>query len=129
MYNIRTSSLEESIHVKFNESFVSKRQNEDEEVTSLDPPKEIEKVDIQEEVKNEASNSQSRTQGNTLDEDVLAKLPKSYKFVQNHPMDQIIGEPSQDVRTRVSLHQYCNNVTFISNVELTCIDLALEDEY
>jgi len=95
----------------------------------LDPPKEIEKVDIQEEVKNEASNSQSRTQGNTLDEDVLAKLPKSYKFVQNHPMDQIIGEPSQDVRTRVSLHQYCNNVTFISNVELTCIDLALEDEY
>ena len=44
-------------------------------------------------------------------------------------MDQIIRESSQGARTRPSLHQYCNNVAFISNVEPTCIDLALEDEY
>jgi len=31
--------------------------------------------------------------------------------------------------TKASRHQYCNNVAFISKVEPTCIDQALEDEF
>ena len=41
-------------------------------------------------------------------------LPKEWKFVKNHPQDQIIGNPSSGVRTRSSLRNICNNLTFIS---------------
>jgi len=98
-------------------------------VLHIDPSKEMNKLNIQEEVKNDSSNHQLRTQENPLDQDNLDKLPKSYKFVQNHPIEQIIGEPSEGVRTRALLHHFCNNVAFISKVEPTCIDQALEDEF
>ena len=41
MYNLRTNSLKEFIHVKFNESFEPKRNNEDENEITTDPSKEI----------------------------------------------------------------------------------------
>ena len=41
-------------------------------------------------------------------------LPKEWKFVTNHPQDQIIGNPSRGVRTRSSLRNICNNLAFIS---------------
>ena len=56
-----------------------------------------------------------KNQEKLLDNDDLGKLPKNHKFVQNHPINKIIGEPNQGVRSRVSLHQYYNNVAFISN--------------
>ena len=33
-------------------------------------------------------------------------LPKDWKFVINHPQDQIIGNPSSGVRTRLSLRKF-----------------------
>jgi len=47
VYNIRTNTLEESIHVKFNECLETKRRNEDEEEIKIDPSKEMEKLKIQ----------------------------------------------------------------------------------
>ena len=44
-------------------------------------------------------------------------LPKDWKFVINHPQDQIIGNPSSRVRTRSFLRNICNNLTFISQIE------------
>jgi len=49
--------------------------------------------------------------------------------MQDHLIDQIIGEPSQGVRTRASLYQYYNNVAFISKVEPTSVDQVLENEF
>ena len=43
--------------------------------------------------------------------------PKEWKFVTNHPQDQIIGNPSIGARTRSSLRNICNNLVFISQIE------------
>ena len=55
-------------------------------------------------------------------------LPKDWKFVINHPQDQIIGNPSSGVRTRSSLRNFCNNFAFISQIEPKNIKYALVDE-
>ena len=55
-------------------------------------------------------------------------LPKDWKFVINHPQDQIIGNPSSGVRTRSSLRNICNNLAFISQIEPKNIKDALVDE-
>ena len=55
-------------------------------------------------------------------------LPKESKFVINHPQDQIIGNPSSEVRTRSSLRNICNNLAFISQIYPKNIKDALIDE-
>ena len=55
-------------------------------------------------------------------------LPKDWKFVINHLQDQIIGNPSSRVKTRSSLRNICNNLTFISQIEPININDALVDE-
>ena len=55
-------------------------------------------------------------------------LTKEQKFVINHPQDQIIGNLSNEVRTRSSLRNICNNVTFIYQIEPKNINDVLDDE-
>ena len=55
-------------------------------------------------------------------------IPKYWKFVINHPQDQIIGNPSSGARTRSSLRNICNNLSFISQIEPRNINDALVDE-
>ena len=45
------------------------------------------------------------------------ELPREWKFVTNHPQDQIIGNPSIGVRTRSSLRNICINLAFVSQIE------------
>ena len=101
----------------------------------------MEKLNTQGEIKNETKMSQSKAQEESREvpsssqfqsqEQPLQKkdpdrLPRSFKHASSHPKDQIIGDPNQGIMTRASLHQYCNNVTFISKVEPTCVEQALE---
>ena len=44
-------------------------------------------------------------------------LSKDWKFVINHPQDQIISNSSSGIRTRSSLRNICNNLVFISQIE------------
>ena len=53
---------------------------------------------------------------------------KDWKFVINHPQDQIIGNPSSGVRTISSLRNSCNNLAFISQIEPKNINDVLVDE-
>ena len=55
-------------------------------------------------------------------------LPKDWKFVINHPQKQIIGNPSNGLRTRSSLRNIYNNLAFISQIEPKNINDALDDE-
>ena len=55
-------------------------------------------------------------------------LPKEWKFVINHPQDQIIGNPSSGVRTRFSLRNICNNVAIISQIQPKNINDILDYE-
>ena len=48
----------------------------------------------------------------------IQDLPKDWMFVINHPQDQIIGSQSSGVRTRSSLRNICNNLAFISQIEI-----------
>ena len=109
VFNNKTMVVEESIHVVFDESndSLERRENIDDDA-SLNfymGRLQIEDGDHQQE---EESNSKKE------EESLMAlppppqleqgessqKLPKEWKFVTNHPQDQIIGNPSIEVRTR-----------------------------
>ena len=55
-------------------------------------------------------------------------LPKEWKFVTNHPQDQVIGNPSIGVIIRSSLRNVCNNLAFISQIEPKNLNDAIVDE-
>jgi hypothetical protein len=41
------------------------------------------------------------------------QFPKSWRIVKDHPIDQILGDPSQGVNTQSSLRNVCNNMAFV----------------
>ena len=61
--------------------------------------------------------------------DERSDLPLEWKIVANHPIDQILGDPSQGVATRSSLKNICNNVAFLSQIEPKNIDEAEMDKH
>ncbi|MBE2321394.1 hypothetical protein DVA67_036110, partial [Solirubrobacter sp. CPCC 204708] len=56
------------------------------------------------------------------------ELPKAWKFVRNHPIDQIIGDPSRKVSTRSNLRDGCNHIAFVSQIEPKNFNEAENDE-
>ena len=50
-------------------------------------------------------------------EDQHEDLPKTWKFVRDHPIDQVIGDPVQGVRTRGALKDTCEYAAYISQLE------------
>ena len=51
-------------------------------------------------------------------EDQYEDLPKTWKFVKDHPIDQVIGDPIQGVRTRWALKDTCENTAYFSQMSL-----------
>lgn len=45
-------------------------------------------------------------------------LSKSWRYITDHPQEQIIGDLSQGVRTRRGTRETCEFTTFISQIEL-----------
>ena len=50
-------------------------------------------------------------------EDQHDDLPKTQKYVRDHPIDQVIGDPIQGVRTRRALKETCEYAAYISQLE------------
>ena len=50
-------------------------------------------------------------------EDQHEDLPKTWKFVKDHPIDQVIGDPVQGVRTRGDLKDTCEYAAYISQLK------------
>ena len=50
-------------------------------------------------------------------EDQHEDLPKTWKLVKDHPIDQVIGDPVQGVRTRGALKDTCEYAAYISQLE------------
>ena len=44
-------------------------------------------------------------------------LPKTWKYVRDHSIDQVIADPIQGVRTRGALKDTCECTAFISQLE------------
>ena len=115
--------VEESIHVVFDESNDSLERNENiNDDVGLDLSMgrlKIEDGDHQQEeeskLKKEGESLMALPPPLQLEQgESSQELPKEWKFVTNHPLDQIIGNPSIGVRTRSSLKNICNNLAFIS---------------
>ncbi|XP_039689400.1 uncharacterized protein [Medicago truncatula] len=111
VYNLRTKVLEESMHIKFDEFEELEAQErifeEDEEASQINP--DIEKIQQQ-----------------SLNEEVSLSPPKSWRIVDHHPQEQIIGETTDGVRTRRSFQT--NDFAMISQIEPKSIKEAIIDE-
>ncbi|WVZ64335.1 hypothetical protein U9M48_013870, partial [Paspalum notatum var. saurae] len=55
-------------------------------------------------------------------------LVRHGRISKDHPINQVIGSPSRGVSTRSrNLNSVCEHYSFVSCVELTCVEEALED--
>ena len=52
---------------------------------------------------------------------------KHGRISKDHPIGQIIGSPSKGVRTRSKHASFCEHHSFVSYIEPTSIEEALED--
>nr|XP_027120317.1 uncharacterized protein LOC113737262 [Coffea arabica] len=65
---------------------------------------------------------------NDSDTEIPNDLPRAWKFVQNHPKELIIGDPSEKVRTRSFSRQLIDNFALVSHLEPKNVADALNDE-
>jgi len=124
VFNKSSHTIEESMHVKFEESNVIIENvveidslGEDMEKISLknSPIQEDKQKPIGEVQKDEVESSQP--------------LPKDWRYASNHPKDLSMGDVSKGVTTRSKLHELCGNFAFISHFEPKNILEAEGDSY
>ena len=62
-----------------------------------------------------------------MDHPEVHTLPRQWKFMDNHPKNQIIGEANKMV-TRSNLWNICNHLAFLSQFKTKNIDEALSNK-
>ncbi|XP_058774735.1 uncharacterized protein LOC131649005 [Vicia villosa] len=107
IYNLENQCVEETIHVIFNET------NEPSTIECLD-----DELDEQEEILNKEIHVDTM-------EESLPTPPKGWKTVPHHPHDVIIGETSDQVRTRQFFKDKNNNLAMMSQIEPKHINDAI----
>ena len=129
IYNKRTNVVEESIHVAFDETNPPTSKSLDDDVVGLGD--EVQNLEI-----GETSNAPSQTPKEeppvekvNESQGMNSNLPHEWKFKSAHPIDQILGDPSQGVTTRNSLRNLCNFIAFISQIEPKNFKEAEVDEF
>jgi len=111
-YNLRTRILEESMHIRFDEFEELENQN-----------KIIEEEEEEETQNNQISENIIQRSSN---EEPPQSPPRSWKTVDYHPQEQIIGDTTDGVRTRRSFQN--NDLAMISQIEPKSIKDAIIDE-
>ena len=118
VFNKRTSSIEESLHVSFDESFdnIAPNATNDDDIMQQDSLTDLPTplVDKKEEEEKE--------------EDLEIILPKPLVEIKDHPHVQILGDVSKGVQTRSQLEYFANSA-FISQLEPKKVDEAIIDEF
>ena len=106
--------VEKSIHVVFDETNVASRKG-----IIVDDKADIEDQNIEEpkEKKQEDSKKDPPLEDLQRKEDQHVDLPETWKYIKDHPIDQVIGNPIQRVRTRGALKDTCDYVAYISQLE------------
>ena len=121
-YNKRLMTVEESVHVIFDE--VDQRNiqipktsvEEDEQSISL------EKLEICAEKQPVDSHKQP------IEILQLSELPKEWRIPRDLSVENIIGQIKEGVSTRSSISNFCRHTTFVSQIESKSIDEALKVE-
>ena len=122
IYNKRTLTIEESMHVSFDETNTSK-----EEIVVCDND---DIIDLpSEEISNDQNvNQPEHQQGVPQQDSNINDLPKEWRTHRDHPIDKIIGDISHGVTTRLNLKDACLNMAFVSQIEPSKVDEALGDD-
>ena len=109
VFNKTSLIVKETIHVVFYETNATPRKGvivDDD--TNIEEPKEKKQDDRKEDPP--LKDLQRK-------EDQHDDLPKTWKYIRDHPIDQVIGDPIQRVRTRGALKDTCEYVACISQLE------------
>ena len=114
VFNKTSLIVEESIHVVFDETNVAPRKS----VIANDDA-DFEDHIVEEPKEKDQRNSKEDPPLEELqrNEDQHEDLPKTWKFIRDHPIDQVIGDPVQGVRTRGALKDTYEYATYISQLE------------
>jgi len=117
VYNLKTQTVEISMHVIFDEydEHSQPKESEDTDVSTLHNVLSQNTVSTVE--KEDDQNVQDQT---------LQSPPRSWRMVGDHPTDQIIGSTTDGVRTRLSFQD--NNMAMISQMEPKSINDAIIDD-
>ena len=124
VWNKRTSTIQESIQVKFDESNSATKPL----VVSDTFAEDLENLQISDGAN---SNEQEQVASVPNTQDVATTsdgLPRDLRFQRDHPRELIIGDTTAGIRTRSSFNLMCN-FAYISILEPKDIHSALDDSY
>jgi hypothetical protein len=128
VYNKRSLTIEESMHVVFDEVDSLKPKiidDDDDDINVIEnKANDIKMRDQASQVSNKEENMK-----NASHLELEQQFPKSWRIVKDHPIDIILGDPSQGINTRSSLRNMCNNMAFVSEIEPKNIEEAETDEF
>jgi len=110
VYNKRTSCVEESMHVHFQEEPYKDTSNHDDDL--IDHIRDI----TTQEQPNETSQEKQ-------------EFPKDWQYKKDHPKDLVIGDVSKGIVTRSNALVICDSYAFISQLEPKKIEDACDDEF
>ena len=123
---MRTRTVEESMHVVFDENPSWEGSTGDDEIlkiskpSSSSPPEETPKSDPK-----EVDDSIDEPKVQTVPDEV--QLPTARRHHRDHPLDQVLGDVSSGVRTRRQVQNEVEHGAFLSQIEPTSVEQALED--
>lgn len=128
VYNKRSLTIEESMHVVFDEVDSLKPKNIDDDDNDFNViENKVNNIKLRDQISQDSNKEERVKNASHLEQD--QQFPKSWRTVKDHPIDQILGDPSQGVNTRSSLRNVCNNMAFVLEIEPKNIEEAETDEF
>ena len=118
--NRRTLSIQESIHVEFDEKKSATKH------VSIENANAENDDDCEEQVSSNEQSEETASTPKDKDDSTLLDLPKAWKYAKDHPREQILGEPSACIQTR-SHHNLMCFYAYVSILEPKSVESALED--
>jgi len=110
VYNKRSLTIEESMHVVFDEVDSLKPKIVDDDDDDINVIKNnVNDIKMRDQASQVFNKEESMKNASHLE--LEQQFPKSLRIVKDHPIDQILGDPSQGINTRPSLRNMCNNTT------------------
>ena len=113
VFNKTSLIVEESIHVIFDETNVAQRKGV---IANDDADIEDQAVEESKKKKQEDSKEDPPLKDLQRKEDQHDDLPKTWKYVRDHPIDQVIGDPIQ-CRSVVCICRYKLTLTLNQEIE------------
>jgi transposase InsO family protein len=129
VFNKRTLCIEESMHVSFDESNIYTSRKDDDDIGMPLERNEIHQtpmLDNDSKDKEDIETTSNDHQGTQSNDPSTNELPKDWIYKKGHPQEQIIGDPSEGVKTR---RYFIDNLALLSSIEPKNIHEALCDYF